>query len=136
MTINSALTPSGSFLASCALAFALVLSHTCAHAGQYKLDKNDDPEQGYQFSDVGGVCVAYEKNLASFGDLPYGMACGRKLNRRFGFTRPAWKKMDVASHAGLVRDIYRHFRWRSGIEENARSWLERVEKMAVSLFMI
>lgn len=77
-----------------------------AQAGRYELIKTEIPDEGYQYSDLpGGVCEAYEKNLNSFPDEPYGMACGRKLNPALGFTRPTWEKLDLLKHAVLVQEI-------------------------------
>ena len=89
-----------------ALATIVSLASAPAVAGRYELIKSDIPDEGYQYSDVpGGVCEAYEKNLNSFPDERYGMACGRKLNPASGFTRPTWEKLDFIKHARLVQEI-------------------------------
>src|SRR3954451_4481293 len=77
-------------------------------AGHYELVKEDDPGgRGYVYGDVaGGVCEAYEKNLARFENEPYGMACGRKLDPTLGFTRPSWEKLDISRYANLVHEIF------------------------------
>jgi len=112
-----------------AVVLLLLFSATLAHAGRYILDKKDDREENYQFSDVDGVCAAYEKNLARFGDRPYGMSCGRELDPALGFTRPTWTKLDMVAHADLVRDILRYLRWEDGIKNDPRPWIEQVKGM-------
>ena len=110
-------------------ALVLVLSSPCVQAGHYKLDRKDGPKENYQFSDVDGVCAAYEKNLARFAHVPYGMACRRKLDPMLGFTRPKWERLDMMKHAELVRDIFRHLRWEDTIKKNGRPWIEQVREM-------
>lgn len=97
------------------------------HAGRYELIKQSDPGESYAYSDVpGGVCEAYEKNLARFESEPYGMACGRKLDPALGFTRPTWEKLDAFQHVNLLQQIYS----RPGEPElDAESWMKRLKEM-------
>jgi len=100
-----------------------------ASAERYELVKRGKPGESYRYSDVpGGVCEAYEKNLARFADIPYGMACGRKLDPALGFTRPTWEKLDVLQHAELMRDIYRKERWDTFRDFDSRPFLERLKE--------
>ena len=102
----------------------LSLSTMPAGAGRYVLIKQSAPGESYAYSDVpGGVCEAYEKNLARFAYEPYGMACGRKLDPALGFTRPRWEKLDVFKHAGLVHEIFFALRWEfPGNPIHVRGW--------------
>lgn len=90
------------------LAAALGLAAMPAFAGRYELIKTDIPDEGYAYvttPTVDAVCEAYEKNLNSFDNEPYGMACERKLNPAFGFTPVPWKKLDLVQHADLVQEL-------------------------------
>lgn len=112
---------------------ALLLAVSTAHAGRYELVKRSDPGggRGYVYSDVpGGVCEAYEKNLARFENEPYGMACGRKLDPALGFTRPTWEKLDVFKHAELVHEIFFALRWEFPWQPDPRPWMDRLKEAA------
>lgn len=107
----------------------LSLSTMPAGAGRYVLIKQSAPGESYAYSDVpGGVCEAYEKNLARFAYEPYGMACGRKLDPALGFTRPRWEKLDVFKHAGLVHEIFFALRWEFPWQPNPRPWMDRLKE--------
>lgn len=107
----------------------LSLSAMPAGAGRYVLIKQSAPGESYAYSDVpGGVCEAYEKNLARFANEPYGMACGRKLDPALGFTRPRWEKLDVFKHADLVHKIFIALRWESPSNPDPRPWIERLNQ--------
>jgi hypothetical protein len=96
-----------------------------ALAGRYELVKRSDPGggRGYVYSDVpGGVCEAYEKNLARFADEPYGMACGRKLDPALGFTRPKWERLDPWKHQDLMKDIRRVHDWNRPADIDPNDW--------------
>lgn len=90
------------------LAAVLGVVTTQAMAGRYELIKTEIPDESYSYAATpanDAVCEAYEKNLNSFADEPYGMACGRKLNPAFGFTPVPWKKLDLVQHADLVQEL-------------------------------
>jgi hypothetical protein len=108
---------------------AALLWAAFACSGQYVLEKKDDSKESYQFIDIDGVCAAYEKNLARFSHLPYGMACGRELDPKLGFTRPTWTKLDLVEHAGLVREIYRQLRWDIDLRNDPRPWIEHAKAL-------
>jgi len=120
---------SGGFFRCVGFTLALMaLTVAPASAGRYELVKRSQPGESYQYSDApGGVCEAYEKNLARFADIPYGMACGRKLDHALGFTRPTWEKLDVLEHSELMRDIYRKEGWDKFRDFDSRPFLERLK---------
>lgn len=95
-----------------------------ANGGTYTLVKGEDPnDYKYQYSDVpGGVCEAYEKNLAHFSSEPYGMACGRKLDPALGFTRPQWEPLDPWKHQDLMKDIRRVRDWNRPPSIDPNDW--------------
>lgn len=118
--------------ARCALALfavAVFLLASAAYAGRYELIRKDDPRESYQFSDIEGVCAAFEKNLKRFEDRPYGMACRRELDPKLGFSRPTWEKLDVMKHLDLALDILRFSGWDKTLPVDPRPWPERIKDM-------
>ena len=101
----------------------LSLSTMPAGAGRYVLIKQSAPGESYAYSDVpGGVCEAYEKNLARFAYEPYGMACGRKLDPALGFTRPRWERLDPWKHQELMKEINRVQGWNRPVDIDPNDW--------------
>jgi len=111
------------------LSTIIALTANLSFAGHYELIKKDDPQENYQFSDVDGVCTAYEENLKRFEHLPHGMACERQLDPKLGFSRPTWQKLDPMKYPDLVQDIFRRQNWDKNEPPNdKRPWIERLKE--------
>lgn len=98
---------------------ALVLAIPTAQAGKYELVKGQGVE----------VCEAYDRNLNSFSQLSYPMACERKLDPTLSqFAKPEWEEMDVWANRKLLREIEHLFRleWRIDYEVWERLLMQRI----------
>lgn len=119
MNRSSAPVSAGYFVAPFALVVALLLAIPNAHAGKYELVQGQGVE----------VCEAYGKSLNSFRQLPYPMACERKLDPKLSqFAKPKWEEMDVWSNRQLLRDVEYFFRleWRIDYETWQRILAQRI----------
>lgn len=76
-----------------------------AQAGHYQMAP-EEPREGLTGPQDPVTCPAYLQNLKKFEHLPYGMACRRELDPALGFTRPTWKKLDIATYMDLVKAIF------------------------------
>jgi hypothetical protein len=78
------------------LSTVIVFTANLSFAGRYELIKGKGVE----------VCEAYGKNLNSFSQLPYPMACERKINPEMKyFKKPEWKELDAWENREMIKNI-------------------------------